>query len=273
MEVLKLVSHLWWISNVLEVALVVRLLALRLQRIYPSFIAYLVLQSLGWLLAMFGGGLSSSWYCALFWIHEPIDAILSVLATREIFSELFKHYPGLIVLARRAVLQSCLVGCLAGLALLPALSSIWGCPGFSCKMFALLEVQRVLRTVLIAFTILMVIRLRAIPTLTLGRNLIVHSICFSSMLLASIVAGMIVFLQRNAMATLLSDVGLLLANLLCVFGWMFGLVSREASQRPSPPDPTPEEIEAVLLRTSQLGEVCRLMYAKRRIVPFGLKLF
>jgi len=273
MDVLRLVSHLWWISNVLEVALVVRLAALRLHRIYPFFIAYLILQSLGCLLAMLGGGLTSSWYCAVFWLHEPIEAILSVLTIREIFSELFSHYPGLIVLARRALLQSCAVGLVAGLLFLPVLSSVWGCPGLACKMFALVEIQRVLRTVLIAFTMLMIIRLRTIPKLILGRNLVVHVICFNSMLLASIVTGVIVFLKRNATATFLCDVGLLSTTLLCLLGWLFGMVSREAAQRPSLPHVTPEEIEAVLLRTNQLGEVCRLMYARRRFVPFGLRFF
>ena len=66
MEVVRLVSHLWWLSNVPEIALVIRLAALRLHRIYPFFIAYLVLESLGCLLAMLGGGLTSSWYwCAI----------------------------------------------------------------------------------------------------------------------------------------------------------------------------------------------------------------
>ena len=217
--------------------------------------------------------MSSSWYCALFWLHEPIEATLSVLTIREIFTELFRHYPGLIVLARRAVFQSCAVGLVAGLLFLPVLSSAWGCPGLACKMFALLEVQRVLRTVLVTFTVLMIIRLRAIPTLTLGRNFVVHAICFNSMLLASIVTGVIVFLNRNATATSLCNVGLLSTTLLCLLGWLFGMVSREAAQRPSLPHVTPEEIEAVLLRTHQLGEVCRLMYARRRFVPFGLRFF
>jgi hypothetical protein len=93
------------------------------------------------------------------------------------------------------------------------------------------------------------------------------------MLLASVVTGVIVFLERNTRATLLCDVGLLSTTLLCLLGWMFGMVSREASQRPSLPTPTREEVEAVLLRTRQLGDVCRLMYEKRRFVPFGFWIF
>ncbi len=79
------ISGLWWISTLLEIALIARLVSLRLHRSYPFFLAYLALDSSGAAIAALGGGLESTWYCVVFWIHEPLQVLLTALTFREMF--------------------------------------------------------------------------------------------------------------------------------------------------------------------------------------------
>ena len=86
--------------------------------------------------------------------------------------------------------------------------------------------KRFFETGLITFTPILLVRLSRLPV-TVTRNSRVHAACFNLYLLASVVTGIITFVDRRAEPRLICNVCLMLADLLFFSGWIIGM---QASQ-------------------------------------------
>ena len=150
-----------FVSLVALASLAVRMIFLGLQRIFPFFFAFVLLDlALGCAYPIFG--LDSTAYFNLFRISGIVCAICQIAVARELFAQLQAENRGFKALSRRACVVSAYVG-LACLAIGFALTARrWGQEDFQCFTFACWELLRLSAFWVVAYITTMTRSLRRV---------------------------------------------------------------------------------------------------------------
>src|SRR6266851_4703563 len=148
----RLLSCMYFGDSLLTALLIAQLWRLDLHKRLRWFVSFLALD----LLVGYSGlisGFHSRAYCVVYSVSEPLYLIVSLFVTREIFSGLYKAYPGLRILASRTLYGSVVIGLLSAGLGIPLTRSRWDCPGFQCSFFLFVEIKRFVLIGLVVFTL------------------------------------------------------------------------------------------------------------------------
>jgi hypothetical protein len=86
---------IWVAGTLMQLVIALRMFTRRLYREFPVFFAYTVFHVMLSAILALSLHYSESLYFAAYWISMTVDAPLSLAVIQEIFSALFKPYPGL----------------------------------------------------------------------------------------------------------------------------------------------------------------------------------
>ena len=212
---------LYFGDSLLACLLVVRICHLNLQKRLAWFLALtgidLAVGSLGLVM-----GFRSRTYCLTFSVTEPAFLLVSVLATREIFSCLYQAYPGLKILARRTLGGSLAAGMLCATLAIPVTRSTWACPSFQCWSFVFFEFERFVYIGLAVFAVVMLVRLSRLPIL-ITRNTWVHGIIFNTSLTVTVIGSIVLLLRHDRWSIWWLNIGSQVMSMACHSAWLLFL--------------------------------------------------
>jgi hypothetical protein len=204
---------------------------------------------------------------ATFWkATEPISWLLSTLVVLELCSLIFKEYRGIQVLGRRTIYASLAASVLISLILLMPTWRHSNQAMLSIPRF--LMVERGVDSALVILLLLLLAFLALLP-IPLNRNVVIHSVLYSTFFMASSL-GIFIANMTNPQTSILISTCLMGVAFLCLVAWI-GLLSPEGETKVAVmPKPLPaayeqrlveqlSSINATLLRASSKVESARLV--------------
>jgi hypothetical protein len=209
-----------------------RLVHLRIGRIFPAMFGWLTLTALSDI-ASLSLAYDSKAYFAAYNALVVVQCIFNVLVIRELFSLVFRDYPGISSVGRSATY--CGVALAIGGSLL--LSLMLPHHGRGSTFLSFLEVAN--RSILfgLAIVIATILFVLSLYPLNLNRNIYVSSSFFSALLLAEaarmLLDNLTPYLYNRAIDQ--AEAGF---SALCLTAWSFFLQSSTHSPRPSMPPPS-----------------------------------
>jgi hypothetical protein len=217
---------LQWLSLLFDIAVVIRLAQLKINRTYPFFFVFLcvplVLQSI-----VVKFGTSSIIFLNFYLVLEPARNILYILVVWELFSAIFKNYEGLRSLSRWVM------GIAAAIAPIGLVLTIAASHSnvFSNSKLALVVVrfERGIAFGLVIFIVIMLYFISRYP-IKLPRNAVAHCILYSTWFLGD--AALLLassFLQGNSGQRIVNN-GLAIFEIGSYIGWAL-LLTKEGEEK------------------------------------------
>lgn len=198
---------------------------MKLARTYSAFVAYLIF------IAVRGGltwplDMKSQAYITIWKLTQPLVWVLYTLIVLELCSLIFKEYPGIQVLGRRAVYGSLAVSALVSLMILAPTWRNSGEPMLSTPRFLMIE--RGIDSALVLLLLLLLVFLAILP-IPLSRNVIIHSVLYAVFFTAGSMGIFIVNLTSFEAGRVISTC-LMGVSFLCLIAWIT-LLSREGEHK------------------------------------------
>ncbi|HEV3332540.1 MAG TPA: hypothetical protein VG096_16235 [Bryobacteraceae bacterium] len=222
-----------------------------LYRRYLALCGFLVLNFLSYLLILFWfSDLTSAGYLKFYIYTQPLAWIISILVVRELYTLVLERFKGLATLGRWFQYAGLVIALLiSGLLLLPKMRT--GTLQRSALLGYYYGIERGVDCALLVFLLLLLVWLSRYPV-PLSRNLLIHSLVYSTLFLAGSV-GLFArvffgFELSRSVSTFLT--GVLAA---CVFTWLICLSERGEEVRLSVPRFGPEEEKRILNQLEALN--------------------
>jgi hypothetical protein len=178
--------------------------------------------------------------------------VLRGVVTWEVFSELHRAYPGLRILAHRALLGSFLVACSLASVAVTATRSKWACPELQCVFFVVVEAERFVNLGLAVFTLLMFWALARLPVL-IPRSTVTHARYWSVRLIGLATAMVLTLIENDLNYRRACNIGLLLFLIGSNIWW----IARMRKEKP---------IECVDVEQFEIKNLCRELSYFRRVI-------
>jgi hypothetical protein len=222
-----------------------------LYRRYLALSGFLVLNFLSYLLILFWfSDLRSAGYLKFYIYTQPLAWITSILVVRELYTLVLERFKGLATLGRWFQYAGLVIALLiSGLLLLPKMRS--GTLQQSALLGYYYAIERGVDCALLVFLLLLLVWLSRYPV-PLSRNLLIHSLVYSTLFLAGSVGlfarVFLGFELSRPVSTFLT--GVLAA---CVLTWLICLSERGEEVRLSVPRFGPEEEKRILNQLEALN--------------------
>ncbi len=211
---------LWFLSILLSLALIVRILLSRLETFYASFLAFLlvsVAQSATVLLAP-----SAEIYGWMYVISQPLIWVLFILVVLELYSRVLEKHRGVATVAQWTVLGALPIS--IGVSILTLIPELRASPGRYPILFYYSVIERGLMSSLVIFLLLIAGFLLWFPV-PLSRNAVLHAVVYAVYFLSATMTLFVGNLQGDELKSSVSTV-LIGVTDVCLLVWIAFLNGR-----------------------------------------------